>query len=83
MGNLVRIINDIGRVYAGIIFWVNLFYPVKKNPGSGPSVLPCYRALDVVGLFTLLVECDCMHNLFLRGVVNGMAYVHVMCAIRM
>ena len=46
-------------------------------PGS-----PSRSALDVVASFTTPVDIVSMHNLFLQDVVNGMAYVHVMCVIR-
>ena len=52
--------------------WVKLFYPMKKS---------CRSALDVVASFTTPVDIVSMHNLFLQDVVNGMAYVHVMCVI--
>ena len=74
--------------------WVKLFYPMKKsmigmlplrsspaNQLAGPPS-PCRSALDVVASFTTPVDIVSMHNLFLQDVVNGMAYVHVMCVIR-
>ena len=48
---------------------------------KGPPALPCRSALDVVASFTTPVDIVFMHNLFLQDVVNGMAYVHVMCVI--
>lgn len=48
---------------------------------SGPPASPCRSALDVVASFTTPVDIVSMHNLFLQDVVNGMAYVHVMCVI--
>ena len=50
----------------------------------GPPASPCRSALDVVasihtaGRMRFYIY---MHNLFLQDVVNGMAYVHVMCVI--
>ena len=52
----------------------------STNPPTGlPS--PCRSALDVDVSFTTSVDIVSMHNLFLQDVVNGMAYVHVMCVI--
>ena len=48
----------------------------------GPPASPYRSALDVVASFTTPVDIVSMHNLFLQDdVVNGMAYVHVMCVI--
>ena len=54
---------------------------VESEYGAGPPASPCRSALDVVASFTTPVEKVSMHNLFLQDVVNGMAYVHVMCVI--
>ena len=62
---------------------VKLLYPMKKSMIGmqiGPPS-PCRSALDVVASFTTPVDIVSMHNLFLQDVVNGMAYVHVMCVI--
>ncbi len=59
----------------------------EKSTGAartreGPPASPCRSALDVVASFTTPVDIVSMHNLFLQDdVVNGMAYVHVMCVI--
>ena len=55
--------------------WICVF----QNRRALPS--PCRSALDVVASFTTPVDTVSMHNLFLQDVVNGMAYVHVMCVI--
>ena len=48
---------------------------LKGPPSSSRS------ALDVIASFTAPVDIVSLHNLFLQDVVNGMAYVHVMCVI--
>jgi len=58
--------------------------PLRSPPAirlAGPPGLPCRSALDVVARFTTPVDIVSLHNLFLQDVVNGMAYVHVMCVI--
>ena len=52
-----------------------------KKSMIGTAGFACRSALDVVARFTTLVDIVSMHNLFLQDVVNGMAYVHVMCVI--
>ena len=52
-----------------------------RDRGAGPPASPCRSALVVVASFTTPVDIVSMHNLFLQDVVNGMAYVHVMCVI--
>ena len=47
----------------------------------GPPVSPSRSVLDVVARFTAPVDFVSMLNLVLQDVVNGMAYVHVMCVI--
>ena len=59
--------------------------PLRSPPAiqlAGPPASPCRSALDVVASFTTPVDIEYMHNLFLQDdVVNGMAYVHMMCVI--
>ena len=52
-----------------------------KKSMIGPPASPYCGSLDVVASFTTPVDIVSMHNLFLQDVVNGMAYVHVMCVI--
>ena len=65
--------------------WICVFQNHRALPLRsmilGPPASPCRCALDVIVSFTMPVDIVSMHNLFLQDVVNGMAYVHVMCVI--